>query len=49
MGTRGFVTIAVGSIKYYKLAHNLLLSYRLHTHHLLQYMLMRPMNIYGWL
>ena len=29
--TRGFVTIATGDIKYYKMAFNLLLSYKYHT------------------
>lgn len=29
--TRGFITIATGDIKYYKMAHNLLLSYKYHT------------------
>lgn len=29
--TRGFVTIATGDIKYYKMAHTLLLSYKYHT------------------
>lgn len=31
MGTKGFVTIAAGDVKYYKLAKNLLMSYRYHT------------------
>ncbi len=30
-GSRGFVTIATGKEEYYRLAHNLLLSYRYHT------------------
>ncbi len=30
-GPRGFVTIATGREEYYRLAHNLLLSYKYHT------------------
>lgn len=29
MGTKGFITVATGSDKYYKVAENLLKSYRL--------------------
>ena len=33
MKKRGFITIATGSETYYKLAYNLLLSYKFHTKH----------------
>lgn len=39
-GSRGFVTIATGKEEYYRLAHNLLLSYKYHTENPLPFALL---------